>query len=72
LKKFEKSGQAGMSGRGNGSDGIKDLMVAPYRRIIVLHLAIIASGFVLSAMNEPLAGLLILIVFKTHNSHNTK
>ena len=48
-----------------GSDGIKQLTVAPYRRIIVLHITIIASGFAMSALNEPLIGLLLLIAFKT-------
>lgn len=51
--------------RGLGSDGIKQLTVAPYRRIIVLHITIIASGFAMSALDEPLLGLLLLIVFKT-------
>ena len=51
--------------RGLGSDGVKQLTIAPYRRIAVLHITIIASGFALGSMNEPLVGLLLLIVFKT-------
>ena len=51
--------------RGLGSDGIKQLTTAPYRRIVILHITIIASGFALGALNEPLLGLLLLIVFKT-------
>lgn len=51
--------------RGFGSDGIKDLTTAPYRRIVVLHITILASGFALGALNEPLIGLLLLIAFKT-------
>ena len=51
--------------RGYGSDGIKDLTTAPYRRITILHITILASGFALSALNEPVTGLLILIIFKT-------
>ncbi len=51
--------------RGLGSDGIKQLTVAPYRRIIVLHITIIASGFAMVALNEPLVGLLLLIALKT-------
>lgn len=51
--------------RGLGSDGVAQLTTAPYRRIIVLHITIIASGFVLTTLHEPLAGLLLLIVFKT-------
>ena len=54
-----------VSERGLGSDGIKQLTTAPYRRIIILHITIIASGFAMGALNEPLAGLLLLIVFKT-------
>lgn len=54
-----------ISERGLGSDGIKQLTIAPYRRIIVLHITIIASGFAMVTLNEPLAGLLLLITFKT-------
>lgn len=54
-----------ISERGLGSDGIKQLTVAPYRRIIVLHITIIASGFALGTLHEPLVGLLLLIAFKT-------
>jgi hypothetical protein len=50
---------------GLGAHGVRQLMVAPYRRIIVLHLTLIASGFALAALDEPLAGLLILVVLKT-------
>lgn len=53
------------SQRGLGSDGIKELTVAPYRRIVVLHITIIGSGFAMAALNEPLGGLLLLIAFKT-------
>jgi len=51
--------------RGLGSDNIKVLMIAPYRRIIVLHITIIASGFALAAIDQPTIGLLLLIAFKT-------
>lgn len=51
--------------RGLGADDLKTLMTRPYRRIVVLHLTIIAGGFALGAMNEPLVGLIILIIFKT-------
>ncbi len=50
---------------GLGFDSIKDLMTAPYRRIIVLHITIIASGFALGALDEPAAGLIILVALKT-------
>jgi len=32
---------------------------------MILHITIIASGFALGALNEPLPGLILLIVFKT-------
>lgn len=51
--------------RGLGADSVKDLMVHPYRRIAVLHLTIIAGGFALAALDEPTAGLLILVLVKT-------
>jgi len=51
--------------RGLGADGVRDLMVAPYRRIFVLHLTIIAGGFALAALEEPVAGLIILVAVKT-------
>jgi hypothetical protein len=50
---------------GLGAQGVKDLMMAPYRRIVVLHLTIILGGFVVLAIGEPAAGLLLLIVLKT-------
>jgi hypothetical protein len=54
-----------ISERGLGSDGVKQLTVAPYRRIVVLHVTILASGFALGKLDEPLVGLLLLIAFKT-------
>ncbi len=51
--------------RGLGADNIKDLMVRPYRRILVLHVTILGAGFALSAMDEPVAGLVILVGVKT-------
>jgi len=50
---------------GFGGDGIKDLMTAPYRRIVVLHLTIIGGGLVLTALGEPAVGLLVLAAIKT-------
>lgn len=51
--------------RGIGADGIKTLMVKPYRRIVILHITIIAAGFALAALDEPTAGLMILVLVKT-------
>lgn len=41
-----------------------DLMGAPYPRIIVLHFTIIAGGFVLVLLNQPVAGLVVLALIK--------
>ena len=54
-----------ISERGLASDGIRQLTTAPYRRIVVLHITILASGFALGSLNEPLVGLLLLVAFKT-------
>jgi hypothetical protein len=43
---------------------VTELMGAPYPRIIVLHITIIAGGFVLLLLNQPLAGLLMLALIK--------
>ncbi len=51
--------------QGVGGEGLQQLMTAPYRRIVILHITIIASGFSLIALSEPVVGLVILVVFKT-------
>jgi hypothetical protein len=40
------------------------LMGAPYPRIIVLHVTIIIGGFLLMLLNQPLAGLVLLVMIK--------
>lgn len=40
-------------------------MGAPYGRIIVLHVTILAGGFVVLALGQPLYGVLILALLKT-------
>ncbi|MCK4284269.1 MAG: hypothetical protein KAX44_08130 [Candidatus Brocadiae bacterium] len=40
------------------------LMARPYGRVVVLHLAIIGGGFLLMALNSPVAGLVLLLVLK--------
>jgi hypothetical protein len=50
---------------GFGADGIIDLMIKPYRRVVVLHVAILTAGFALAALDEPLTGLIILVALKT-------
>ncbi len=57
--------QRDIARHGFGTDSVKDVMVAPYRRIVVLHITIIASGFLLGVLEEPLAGLVLLVVLKT-------
>lgn len=51
--------------KGPGFENVKTLMMAPYRRIVVLHITIIASGFALAALDEPVVGLMILVLLKT-------
>jgi len=41
------------------------LMAAPYGRVVVMHIAIIAGGFLLVALKSPIALLLVLVVLKT-------
>jgi hypothetical protein len=40
------------------------LMMQPYGRVVVLHLAILGGGFLVMAMGMPMAGLALLIVLK--------
>jgi hypothetical protein len=41
-----------------------ELMAAPYPRIIVLHITIIFGGFLLTLLNQPLAGVVLLAIIK--------
>jgi hypothetical protein len=41
------------------------LMGAPYPRIIILHITIIFGGMLLLALNEPVAGLVVMALVKT-------
>ena len=43
---------------------IKELMAAPYGRIVVLHIAIIAGGFGTMALGQPVILLVRLAVLK--------
>ena len=40
------------------------LMLGPYGRVVVLHLAIMGGGFLVMALKSPLAGLVLLLVLK--------
>ncbi|WP_439102097.1 DUF6498-containing protein [Congregibacter sp.] len=44
---------------------VKGLMAAPYRRIVILHVAIIAGGFAVMSLGQPLFLLIILVGLKT-------
>ncbi|MCH9695816.1 MAG: hypothetical protein K0U72_14985 [Gammaproteobacteria bacterium] len=46
------------------SYGPMQAMGVPYKRIAVTHVALIAGGFALSASNEPMIGLLLLLAMK--------
>ena len=46
-------------------DAVRQLMVAPYERILVMHFAIILSALALSKLGEPVAGLVVFIAVKT-------
>lgn len=43
----------------------KQLMTAPYRRVALLHITIIAGGFLVKALGSPLGLLLALVALKT-------
>jgi hypothetical protein len=51
---------------GLGADNVIQLMTRPYRRIIVLHVTIMAAGFLLVALEEPVVGLAALVFVKTY------
>ncbi len=46
------------------STSAQKLMTAPYKRIAVLHIAIIAGAFLIKQLGSPLGLLLALVVFK--------
>jgi Family of unknown function (DUF6498) len=43
---------------------LKELMGAPYGRIMILHVTLIAGGFLVQALRAPVAGALLLIAMK--------
>jgi hypothetical protein len=43
---------------------LKDLMAAPYGRIMILHVTIILGGIAVMALGEPLAMLVVLVLLK--------
>lgn len=51
--------------RGLGAEDIQQIMFAPYQRIVVLHITIMASAFALALLQAPLTGVLLLVAIKT-------
>lgn len=43
---------------------LQTLMARPYARVVVLHLALLGSGFLLIALKSPVVGLVLLVLFK--------
>ena len=43
---------------------LRKIMMRPYGRMIVLHVAILAGGFAVMALDPPVAALIVLIVLK--------
>jgi hypothetical protein len=43
---------------------VDQLMMQPYGRVVVLHVAILGGGFLIMALGSPVAGLALLIVLK--------
>jgi len=43
---------------------LNDLMSSPYGRILILHVTLIASGFLIQALKAPVAGALLLVGLK--------
>jgi hypothetical protein len=44
---------------------LENLMKQPYSRVVVLHVVIIASGFLVMALGAPVLGLVLLVLLKT-------
>jgi len=51
-------------GREYRTSSMKILMHQPYQRIIVMHIAILAGGFLIMVLNSPLSLLIILVLMK--------
>ncbi len=49
----------------NQRAGLSDLMGQPYARVIVLHVTLLAGGFLMLAANSPAVGLIVLVAIKT-------
>jgi hypothetical protein len=42
----------------------EEVMTAPYRRVVILHLTILGGGFLVTWLGQPLAALVLLVVLK--------
>jgi len=51
-------------GREYATLGLRKVMIQPYGRIVMLHVAIIAGGFLVHKLGSPLPLLLILVAAK--------
>lgn len=43
---------------------LQELMTAPYKRIMILHVAVIAGGAAVAALGQPIGMLLVLVMLK--------
>lgn len=51
-------------GRERDELGLKQLMTAPYGRIVLLHVAILLGGFAVMSLGQPVAMLVVLVLLK--------
>lgn len=51
-------------GRERDELGLKQLMTAPYGRIVLLHVAILLGGFAVMSLGQPVAMLAVLVLLK--------
>ena len=45
--------------------GLQQLMAQPYARVVVLHVAVLAGGFLTMSLGSPVSALVVLIALKT-------
>ncbi len=43
---------------------VSQQMIAPYKRIVFMHITIIASGFIIALFNVPVLALIFMVLFK--------
>jgi hypothetical protein len=47
------------------NNGLSQLMFQPYGRVVIMHLTIIAGGFLVMTLGAPVLGLIVLVLLKT-------